>query len=153
MRYCTQLCCLQGSYAAYREEGHALEEKFALQDSGLDCDPWEKFNLEYVAPSTAKLNQPSTVQYMYTVLYRGKQKDPTSQYFQNISFNKFRKKSIMVKHVVGKLNPDDPRDSEKVLFNNYSYSFVKKRSKFSLNLPTNDDDKIGTIRNTLFFIP
>ena len=56
----TRYYCLQGSYAAYREEGHALEEKFALQDSGLDCDPWEKFNLEYVALSTANLNQPST---------------------------------------------------------------------------------------------
>lgn len=36
----------KGSYGAYREENSALDQKYALQDSGLDCDPWEKYNLE-----------------------------------------------------------------------------------------------------------
>ena len=36
----------KGSYGAYREENSALDQKYALQDTGLDCDPWEKYNLE-----------------------------------------------------------------------------------------------------------
>ena len=46
----------------------------------------------------------------------------------------------MVKHVVGKLNPDDPGDSEKVLFN-IAIVLLQNALKFSLNLPTNDDDE------------
>ena len=38
----------KGSYGAYRVEGSTLDQKYALEDTGLTTDPWEKFNLEYV---------------------------------------------------------------------------------------------------------
>ena len=36
----------KGSYGAYREEGSALDQKYAFQDTPLEKDPWEMFNLE-----------------------------------------------------------------------------------------------------------
>ena len=36
----------KGSYGSYREEGSALDQRYALVDTGLKEDPWEKFCLE-----------------------------------------------------------------------------------------------------------
>ena len=36
----------KGNYGAYREEGAALDQKFAYHDEGLAHDPWEQMGLE-----------------------------------------------------------------------------------------------------------